>query len=174
MSNWPSRPGSRPNNQCNRKNFMQPNENYEGIIPELSEEIDSLKETISDMNEFFSKLSVPLFKKAIRDVEKQLRYFLPEAKFFGDGSNLNLFEEVCAIMREGSLDDQYFLDETIVLCCESSFYKFSYDEKFIMNHQPFSHEAEVIESIKSDFYNYALNYISKRIDDAYERRNLWD
>ena len=139
-------------------------------INELKGEISILESEIEIMQRFFDKLSIPLIKKVIRRVEKQLRRFPLEARQFGDDSKLNSFEEVCVMLMEGSIDDYPFVSSTVESCCEDAYNQLNAEEKFIINHQTSSSEENGIELITNDFFIYATNYESRRINDSYESR----
>ena len=107
---------------------------------EIEYELDQLKDENLDMLRFFGRLGVPIIKKAILKIEKQLRRFPPEARQFDDDSTLNSFEEVCVMIQEGSMDYSMFVEDTIERCCESVYNDLNSDEKFIINHQLTSSE----------------------------------
>lgn len=137
-------------------------------------EISELSDQIIQMQAFFDKLSVPILKKAVRHVAKQLRHFPREANLFGDDSKLNFFEEACVMEQEGSMDDFLFVRRTIESCCEDAYDELSSNDKFILNHKTDSDSQLGSEFITDAFFTYILNYETKRIQDAYEQRNYLD
>lgn len=112
---------------------------------EMDIELDCLKDEKIEMCGFFDKLAIPIIKKAVRNVEKQLRGFPREACQFGDDSKLNFFEEGCVMIQEGSMDDYMLVEDTIERCCESSYDALNNQEKFIINHQTIYHERDGAE-----------------------------
>lgn len=150
---------------------MIPREDFEEMMNVLKTEVLYFKDEVLEMQHFFDKLSEPLIKKAVRFVEKQLRNFPPEANQFGDDSKLNFFEEVCVMQQEGSLDDYYLVRNTVESCCGDAYDNLGPDEKFIINHQSYSFEDNGLALITDAFFSYAANYQSKRIEEAYYRRN---
>ena len=141
---------------------------------ELKSELDLLRDENQLMLEFFDKLAIPIIKRAVNDVEKQLRRFPRAARQFGDDSNLNSFEEICVMMQEGSMDYYMMVEDTIERCCESAYDDLNPDDKFIINHQSISLEQNAPEIIKDEFLTYATNYESKRIEDAIDNRGETD
>jgi len=137
---------------------------------ELESELAILRDENLVMLKFFDKLAIPIIRKAIRNVEKQLRRFPHAARQFGDDSNLNSFEEICVMMQEGSMDYYMMVEDTIERCCESAYDDLNTEEKFIINHQSISLEQNGTEIIKDEFLSYATNYESKRIEDAIDQR----
>lgn len=145
---------------------------------ELKSRIETELECLTDeniaMREFFDKLAVPIIKKAVRNVEKQLRAFPREACQFGDDSKLNFFEEVCVMCQEDSIDDYMFVEDTIEGCCESVYNELSNQENFIFNHQTISLEKDCNEIVKDNFLQYATNYENRRITDSIDKRSYID
>jgi len=141
---------------------------------ELESELAILRDENLVMLKFFDKLAIPIIRKAIRNVEKQLRRFPHAARQFGDDSNLNSFEEICVMMQEGSMDYYMMVEDTIERCCESAYDDLNTEEKFIINHQSISLEQNGTEIIKDEFLSYATNYESKRIEDAIDQRGETD
>lgn len=137
-------------------------------------DISDLSDQITQMQLFFDELSVPILKKAVRHVAKQLRHFPREANLFGDDSKLNFFDEICVMEQEGTIDDYMVVRSTIESCCKSAYDELSSNGKFILNHKSNSESQEGAEFITQAFFTYVLNYETKRIQDAYEQRNYFD
>lgn len=141
---------------------------------ELKSELELLRDENQLMREFFDQLAIPIIKRAVNDVEKQLRRFPRAARQFGDDSNLNSFEEICVMMQESSMDYYMLVEDTVERCCESAYDDLNSDEKFIINHQSTSLEQNGTEIIKDEFLSYATNYESKKIEDAIDQRGETD
>lgn len=144
---------------------------FDEVKSRIETELEYLTDENIAMREFFDKLAVPIIKKALRNVEKQLRGFPREACQFGDDSKLNFFEEVCVMCQEGSIDDYMFVEDTIEGCCESAFDDLSNQEKFILNHQTSSSEINGADLVKDEFFQYATNYENRRITDYIDRHS---
>lgn len=138
---------------------------------EMESKLECLNYEITEMREFFDKLAIPIIKRAVRKVEKQLRGFPREASQFGDDYKLNFFEEVCVMLQEDSIDDYPFVRSTIESCCEGVYDDLSYDDKFILNHQTYSYEDNGVALIIYDFLSYANEYENKKITDTFYSRN---
>lgn len=149
-------------------------EEYQRVLDLTKEELSLLENDYYNIRAFFDKLAKPILKKAVHNVERQLRRFPVEARQFGDDSKLNTFEEICVMVQEVSLDYYLFVEDTIDLCCKEAYDELSNDDKFIFNHQLDTDEKDATTIIKDAFLQYALNYSSKRIADEYERRNTFD
>lgn len=147
---------------------------FDEVKSRIETELECLTDENIAMREFFDKLAVPIIKKAVRNVEKQLRGFPREACQFGDDSKLNFFEEVCVMLQEMSMDDYMFVENTIESCCESAYDELSNEEKFILNHQTNSPEIDGAEIVKDEFFQYATNYENRRIADSIDRRSYID
>jgi hypothetical protein len=137
----------------------------------LKKELNCLDDENMEMREFFDKLAKPIIKRAVRKVEKQLRRFPAEARQFGDDSKLNSFEEICVMLQEGSMNDYMFVEDTVDECSENAYDDLLQDEKFILNHQTISPEEDGPQIIRNAFIHYASGYETKKINDAFYKRN---
>jgi hypothetical protein len=154
---------------------MEMNQNdFDEVKSKIETELECLTDENQAMREFFDELAIPIVKKAVRNVEKQLRGFPREACQFGDDSKLNFFEEVCVMLEEVSMDDYMLVENTIEGCCESAYDDLSNQEKFIVNHQTISPERGGYEIVKDEFFQYATNYENRRITDSIDRRSYID
>lgn len=147
---------------------------FDEVKSRIETELECLTDENIAMREFFDELAVPIIKKAVRNVEKQLRAFPREACQFGDDSKLNFFEEVCVMLDEVSMDDYMFVENTIEGCCESAYDDLSNQEKFIVNHQTISPERDGYEIVKDEFFQYATNYENRKIADSIDNRSYMD
>lgn len=146
------------------KNFRKEIKNhFDYTISNLEKEINLLKDAnneLSEMNiemqKFFDKLAIPIIKRTVRNVEKQLRRFPIEANQFGDDSKLNFFEEVCVMLKEGSIDDYGLVEDTIESCCLDAYNELKDNENFIVHHQTNSDHQYLPEIIKDDFFTMPL------------------
>lgn len=147
---------------------------FDEVKSRIETELECLTDENLSMREFFDELAIPIVKKAVRNVEKQLRGFPRGACQFGDDSKLNFFEEVCVMLQESSMDDYMLVEDTIEGCCESAFDDLSNEEKFILNHQTITPEKDGAEIIKDEFLQHGNNFESKRINDTIDRRSYVD